>query len=64
MQPLRESLGQLVDALQPNPAFIVAGLWNLIEANAAASLLGAGGDAASAARLRELAAHREAAATA
>jgi transcriptional regulator with XRE-family HTH domain len=39
MQPLRESLGRLLEAHQPNPALIVDGLWNLIEANPAASLL-------------------------
>ena len=39
MQPLRESLRRLLDAHQPNPALIVDGLWNLIEANRAASLL-------------------------
>ncbi|RZU10467.1 transcriptional regulator with XRE-family HTH domain [Kribbella rubisoli] len=44
MQPLRESLGRLLDAHLPNPALIVDGLWNLIDANAAASLLWAGVD--------------------
>jgi hypothetical protein len=39
MQPLRDSLRRLLDAHQPNPALIVDGLWNLIEANSAASLL-------------------------
>jgi transcriptional regulator with XRE-family HTH domain len=39
MQPLRESLGRLLEAHQPNPALTVDGLWNLIEANPAASLL-------------------------
>jgi transcriptional regulator with XRE-family HTH domain len=39
MQPLRESLRRLLDAHQPHPALIVDGLWNLIDANAAASLL-------------------------
>jgi hypothetical protein len=39
MQPLRESLRRLLDAHQPNPALIVDGLWNLIEANPAAALL-------------------------
>lgn len=39
MRPLRESLTRLLDAHGPNPALIVDGLWNLIEANAAASLL-------------------------
>jgi transcriptional regulator with XRE-family HTH domain len=46
MRPLRESLGRLLDAHQPNPALIVDGLWNLIEANRAASLLWEGVDAA------------------
>jgi transcriptional regulator with XRE-family HTH domain len=46
MQPLRESLSRLLDAHQPNPALIVDGLWNLIEANAAASLLWDGVDRA------------------
>jgi transcriptional regulator with XRE-family HTH domain len=44
MQPLRESLRRLLDAHQPNPALIVDGLWNLIEANPAASLLWEGID--------------------
>jgi len=44
MQPLRESLRRLLDAHQPNPAVVVDGLWNLIEANAAASLLWDGAD--------------------
>ena len=44
MQPLRESLRRLLDAHQPNPALIVDGLWNLIEANSAASLLWDGVD--------------------
>jgi transcriptional regulator with XRE-family HTH domain len=44
MQPLRESLRRLLDAHQPNPALIVDGLWNLIEANTAASLLWEGVD--------------------
>jgi transcriptional regulator with XRE-family HTH domain len=44
MQPLRESLRRLLDAHQPNPALIVDGLWNLIEANQAASLLWDGAD--------------------
>jgi transcriptional regulator with XRE-family HTH domain len=44
MQPLRESLRRLLDAHQPNPALIVDGLWNLIEANPAASLLWEGVD--------------------
>ena len=46
MQPLRESLRRLLDAHQPNPALIVDGLWNLIEANPAASLLWEGVDPA------------------
>lgn len=46
MRPLRESLRQLLDAHEPNPALIVDGLWNLIEANAAASLLWDGVDTA------------------
>jgi MmyB-like transcription regulator ligand binding domain len=45
-QPLRESLRRLLDAHQPNPALIVDGLWNLIEANPAASLLWDGVDPA------------------
>lgn len=44
MQPLRESLKQLLEAHEPNPALIVDGLWNLIEANSAASLLWDGVD--------------------
>ncbi|HMG25953.1 MAG TPA: helix-turn-helix transcriptional regulator [Acidimicrobiia bacterium] len=44
MEPLRESLQRLLDAHQPNPALIVDGLWNLIEANAATSLLWDGVD--------------------
>ena len=44
MRPLRESLHRLLDAHMPNPALIVDGLWNLIEANDAASLLWAGVD--------------------
>jgi transcriptional regulator with XRE-family HTH domain len=44
MQPLRESLRQLLDAHLPNPALIVDGLWNLVEANAAADLLWDGVD--------------------
>jgi transcriptional regulator with XRE-family HTH domain len=39
MRPLRDSLRRLLDAHQPNPALIVDGLWNLVEANAAAALL-------------------------
>jgi transcriptional regulator with XRE-family HTH domain len=46
MQPLRESLRRLLEAHQPNPALIVDGLWNLIEANSAASLLWDGVDPA------------------
>jgi transcriptional regulator with XRE-family HTH domain len=44
MQPLRESLSMLLEAYEPNPALIVDGLWNLIEANRAASLLWDGVD--------------------
>src|SRR3954471_5564967 len=44
MQPLRESLERLLEAHEPNPALIVDGLWNLIEANRAASLLWDGVD--------------------
>ena len=44
MQPLRESLRRVLDAHQPNPALIVDGLWNLIEANPAAELLWDGVD--------------------
>ena len=44
MQPLRESLRRLLEAHEPNPALIVDGLWNLIEANRAASLLWDGVD--------------------
>jgi transcriptional regulator with XRE-family HTH domain len=39
MGPLRQSLGRLLEAHEPNPALIVDGLWNLIEANRAASVL-------------------------
>jgi transcriptional regulator with XRE-family HTH domain len=46
MRPLRESLGRLLEAHDPNPALIVDGLWNLIEANSAASLLWDGVDPA------------------
>jgi MmyB-like transcription regulator ligand binding domain len=46
MQPLRESLTRLLEAHEPNPALIVDGLWNLIEANSAASLLWDGVDPA------------------
>jgi transcriptional regulator with XRE-family HTH domain len=44
MRPLRESLRRLLEAHEPNPALIVDGLWNLIEANDAASLLWDGVD--------------------
>lgn len=44
MRPLRESLRRLLDAHEPNPALVVDGLWNLIEANSAASLLWEGVD--------------------
>jgi transcriptional regulator with XRE-family HTH domain len=44
MQPLRESLSRLLEAYEPIPALIVDGLWNLIEANRAASLLWDGVD--------------------
>jgi transcriptional regulator with XRE-family HTH domain len=44
MRPLRESLSRLLEAYEPNPALIVDGLWNLIEANRAASLLWDGVD--------------------
>jgi transcriptional regulator with XRE-family HTH domain len=44
MQPLRDSLKRLLAAHEPNPALIVDGLWNLIEANRAASLLWDGVD--------------------
>jgi transcriptional regulator with XRE-family HTH domain len=46
MQPLRESLRRLLEAHEPNPALIVDGLWNLIEANRAAQLLWEGVDSA------------------
>jgi transcriptional regulator with XRE-family HTH domain len=46
MRPLRESLRRLLEAHEPNPALIVDGLWNLIEANSAASLLWDGVDPA------------------
>jgi transcriptional regulator with XRE-family HTH domain len=39
MRPLRESLARLLEAHEPNPALIVDGLWNLVEANRAASVL-------------------------
>jgi transcriptional regulator with XRE-family HTH domain len=44
MQPLRESLSRLLEAHEPYPALIVDGLWNLIEANRASSLLWDGVD--------------------
>ncbi len=44
MQPLRESLTRLLEAYEPNPTLIVNGLWNLIDANRAASLLWDGVD--------------------
>jgi transcriptional regulator with XRE-family HTH domain len=44
MKPLRESLRRLIEAHEPNPALIVDGLWNLIEANRAAELLWDGVD--------------------
>ncbi|MEU4194375.1 helix-turn-helix transcriptional regulator [Kribbella sp. NPDC026611] len=44
MQPLRDSLRRLLDAHMPSPALIVDGLWNLIDANPAASLLWDGVD--------------------
>ena len=44
MRPLRESLRRLLDAHEPNPALVVDGLWSLIEANSAASLLWEGVD--------------------
>src|SRR5262249_47866308 len=46
MRPLRESLHRLLHAHEPNPALLVDGLWNLIEANSAASLLWDGVDPA------------------
>jgi transcriptional regulator with XRE-family HTH domain len=46
MRPLRESLRRLLVAHEPNPALIVDGRWNLIEANRAASLLWDGIDPA------------------
>jgi transcriptional regulator with XRE-family HTH domain len=46
MQPLRDSLRRLLAAHEPNPALIVDGLWNLIEANRAAELLFEGVDPA------------------
>jgi transcriptional regulator with XRE-family HTH domain len=44
MRPLRVSLRRLLKAHEPNPALIVDGLWNLIEANRAAELLWEGVD--------------------
>jgi transcriptional regulator with XRE-family HTH domain len=44
MQPLRDSLRRLLRAHEPNPALVVDGLWNLIEANRAAELLWDGVD--------------------
>jgi transcriptional regulator with XRE-family HTH domain len=44
MLPLREPLKRLLDAHMPNPALIVDGLWNLMDANDASSLLWAGVD--------------------
>jgi transcriptional regulator with XRE-family HTH domain len=44
MRPLRESLTRLLAAHEPNPALVVDGLWNLVEANEAASLLWDGVD--------------------
>jgi transcriptional regulator with XRE-family HTH domain len=46
MRPLRASLRRLLAAHEPNPALIVDGLWNLIEANSAATLLWDGADPA------------------
>jgi transcriptional regulator with XRE-family HTH domain len=46
MRPLRGSLTRLLEAHEPNPALIVDGLWNLIEANSAAALLWDGVDPA------------------
>jgi transcriptional regulator with XRE-family HTH domain len=46
MRPLRESLRRLLAAHAPNPALAVDGLWNLVEANAAAALLWDGVDPA------------------
>lgn len=44
MLPLREPLRELIDAHMPNPALIVDGLWNLVDANDAAALLWEGVD--------------------
>ena len=46
MRPLRESLRRLLAAHEPIPTLIVDGLWNVIEANRAASLLWDGIDPA------------------
>jgi transcriptional regulator with XRE-family HTH domain len=46
MRPLRDSLRRLLEAHQPNPALTVDGLWNVIDYNAAASLLWDGIDPA------------------
>ena len=46
MRPLRASLSRLLEAHEPKPALIVDGLWNLIEANSAATLLWDGVDPA------------------
>jgi transcriptional regulator with XRE-family HTH domain len=46
MQPLRESLRRLLEAHRPNPALIVDGLWNLVDANPTVSLLWDGVDPA------------------
>jgi transcriptional regulator with XRE-family HTH domain len=46
MAPLRDALRRLLQAHEPNPALIVDGLWNLIERNAAATLLWDGIDPA------------------
>jgi transcriptional regulator with XRE-family HTH domain len=46
MAPLRDALRRLLTAHEPNPALIVDGLWNLIEHNAAATLLWDGVDPA------------------
>src|SRR4029079_13652874 len=43
-RPRRESLRRLLAAHEPNPALIVDGLWNLVEANRAAELLWDGVD--------------------
>src|SRR3954465_3859686 len=44
MRPLREAPSRPLQDNEPNPALIVDGLWNLIEANRAASLLWDGVD--------------------